>query len=90
MRPSAETLTELSELGQFYLLNRRYRDAIKVIRRALALQSSTELFIKLGLAYEGMNQVDEAVAAFRQALEFDPKNEEADKHLSRLVENRKG
>lgn len=89
MRSDKENLEDLSELAHFYLLNRRYTAAINTLRRALKQQSdSVELLLKLGLAYEGLNQLDEAIAAFRRVIELDPKNEEAERHLSRLAGNR--
>jgi Flp pilus assembly protein TadD len=56
-------------LGRLRYTEQRYTDALDCFTRALALApKSVKVENNLGLAYEGLNRPDDAVAAYRQAI----------------------
>jgi tetratricopeptide (TPR) repeat protein len=56
-------------LGRLRYTEQRFPDAVDCFKRALALApGSVKVENNLGLAYEGLNHVDDAVAAYRQAI----------------------
>jgi tetratricopeptide (TPR) repeat protein len=72
------------ELGQFYLINQKFCEAIKQFQKALKLKPDPHAYYQLGLAYEGANQISEAQEMYRKALELDPSLTEADERLKKL------
>lgn len=73
------------ELGQFYLLNQKYSEAIKQFKRALKFKPDAELYFNLGLAYEAACQITEAKEMYNKAVELNPNHKEAIEHLARLT-----
>lgn len=58
-------------LGRIRYSEQRFSDALSCFKRALELSpKSVKIENNLGLAYQAMNQVDSAVAAYRQAIEW--------------------
>ena len=56
-------------MGRIKYTENRFREAIESFERALALMpQSVKAENNLGLAYEGLNQPDDAVRAYRQAI----------------------
>ncbi|MCX7784733.1 MAG: tetratricopeptide repeat protein [candidate division WOR-3 bacterium] len=78
------TAQDYIELGQFYILNQRYSEAIKQFKSALKLQPDAKVYFQLGLAYEASNQIPEAQEMYRKALQLDPQLKEASEHLERI------
>lgn len=78
------TVQDYIELGQFYLLNQKYSEAIKQFKSALKLQPDAKVYFQLGLAYEATNQIPEAQEVYRKALQLDPQLKEAAEHLERI------
>lgn len=77
---------DLFELGEFYLLNQKFSEAIKKFKEALKLKpDDPKIYFQLGLAYEGACHIDEAKAMFRKVLELDASSKEAAEHLDRLA-----
>lgn len=80
-----EDFDDLLETGQFYLLNKNYEKAIEVFFKALKIKEDAIIYYQLGMAYEGLNQIDKAKKMYRKSLELNPKLEEANKRLDELV-----
>ncbi len=78
---------DLFELGQFYLLNKKFSEAIKKFKDALKLKpDDPKIYFQLGLAYEGACLMNEAKEMYRKALELDSSFKEASEHLDRLTD----
>jgi tetratricopeptide (TPR) repeat protein len=68
-------------LGRIRYTNQRFSDALSCFQQVLKLSpKSVKAENNLGLAYEGMNQTDAAVAAYRQAIAW--QNEESSNQRS--------
>jgi len=58
-------------LGRLRYTEQRFGDAVDSFQRAIALApGSIKVENNLGLAYEGLNRTDDAVIAYRQAIEW--------------------
>jgi len=76
----------LLELGQSYLLNKEYDDAIKKFSEALKINPhDPELYYYLGLAYEGSNKIKEAVDMYEKTLRLDKTFSNAEMRLNKLT-----
>ena len=79
-------LDVLLELGQSYLLNRQYTDAISKFKEALMINPrDPELYYHLGLAYEGAGEIEEAKKMYQQVLDFDKNNDAAERRLKQIT-----
>ena len=77
----------LVELSDFYILSQRYDEAIKVLKRAEKInRTNPRLYYNLGIAYEALNEVNEARESFRLALKLNPDLTSAQEHLDKLIE----
>lgn len=77
---------DLLEKAEFYILNQKYSEAVKVLKKAIASDDSNpHAHYLYGLALEGSNEQEDAKMCFRRALELDPKHTEAQEHLDRLI-----
>ena len=86
MKKEKPTSQDLFELGQFYLLNQKFSEAIKKFKEALKLKpDDSKIYFHLGLAFEGASLVNEAKEMFRKVLELDSSSKEAATHLDRLT-----
>ena len=86
MKKEKPTSQDLFELGQFYLLNQKFSEAIKKFKEALKLKpDDSKIYFHLGLAYEGACFISEAKEMFRKVLELDSSSKEAATHLDRLT-----
>ncbi len=78
---------DLVELAGFYILSQRYDEAIKVLRRAEKMRKTdARLYYNLGIAYEALNEMNEAREAFRLVLKLAPDHKSAQEHLDKLIE----
>lgn len=85
-KKTPDMVGELIETGEFYILNQKYSEAVKVLKEARELDDSNPLLHYLyGLALEGTNDFEKAKREFRRALELDPDHTEAREHLDKLV-----
>jgi Flp pilus assembly protein TadD len=75
-------------LGRIRYSEQRFRDAVSCFQRALKISpKSVKAVNNLGLAYEATNQTDAAVAAYRQAIEWQnqgPRDELSEQPLLNL------
>lgn len=75
------------ELGQSYLLNKEYEQAIKQFSAALTINPhDPELYYNLGLAYEGANKPKEAISMYEKTLRLDKRFSNAEIRLDKLKE----
>ena len=69
----AETSFDLALSGQNFLAGKKYDQAIKVLEKAVAMDTSSDWALGLlGRAYYGAGQGGKAIAAFRKALIINP------------------
>lgn len=74
------------ELSEFYILSQKYEEAIKILKKAQKINSrEPKLYYNLGIAYEALNDRDNAINSFRQALSLNPNIQSAQEHLERLI-----
>ncbi|MBS4015959.1 MAG: tetratricopeptide repeat protein [Candidatus Latescibacteria bacterium] len=78
------TAQDYIEVGQFYLLNQKYAEAIKQFKKALELKPDAQVYYQLGLAYEASNETTSAQDMYRKALTLDSKLVEAAEHLKKI------
>ena len=77
---------ELIEQGKFYFLNKQYDEALSEFQKALKLDpQDARILYNLGIIYESKEDIEIAKTLYLKALELDPKLEEAQKHLDKLV-----
>lgn len=75
----------LLELGQSYLLNQEYDQAIKKFSEALKINPhDPELYYNLGLAYEGANRPTDAILMYERTLQLDRTFSNAEIRLNKL------
>jgi len=73
--------------GAFLYAQERYKDAITELKKATAdteYSSRQAAFVNLGRTYVALEQLDEAEAAFRRALQLDARNASALLNLAKL------
>jgi predicted O-linked N-acetylglucosamine transferase (SPINDLY family) len=64
-------------LGRVLLDLRKYSSAVTAFSRSLALRPTAQICIFLGIAYAGLEDLDNAIAATRKAVAIDPKSADA-------------
>jgi len=75
----------LLELGQSYLLNKEYENAIKKFGEALKINPhDPEVYYYLGLAYEGDNKLEDAINMYEKTLGLDETFNNAEIRLNKL------
>ncbi|MEO0076536.1 MAG: tetratricopeptide repeat protein [candidate division WOR-3 bacterium] len=84
MKKGSASAQDYLELGQFYLLNQKYSEAIKQFNLALKQKPDANIYYHLGLAYEALNQIPQAKTMYCKALALDPNHKDAQVHLERL------
>ena len=84
----------LLEVGQSYLINKEYENAIKKFTEALRINPhDPELYYYLGLALEGAENYADAASAYEKTLKLDKTFSNAEIRLSEVqkkVENPEG
>jgi len=77
---------ELIEQGKFYFLNKQYDEALSEFQEALRLEpGNARVLYNLGIIHESKEDIEIAKTLYLKALEINPKLEEAQKHLNKLV-----
>jgi tetratricopeptide (TPR) repeat protein len=79
------TAQDYFELGQFYILNQKYAEAIKQFKQALKIKPEAQAYYQLGLAYEASNDITSAQEMYRKALQLNPVFKEAAEHLTKIT-----
>jgi tetratricopeptide (TPR) repeat protein/DNA-binding winged helix-turn-helix (wHTH) protein len=64
--------TAQENLGDVYLIQGRYREAIPLFRAVFEITKDSRSANGLGNAYFSLNRMDEAIAAYRMAYELNP------------------
>ncbi len=59
-------------LGRVLLDIRKYSAAVNAFNRAIALRPTAQLYILLGVAHGGLEELDQSIAATRKAVELEP------------------
>jgi len=78
---------DLIELSDFYILSQKFEEAIKVLKKAEKIEKmNAKVYYNLGIAYEALNEKDNARDAYRLALKINPEFKSAQEHLDRLIE----
>ncbi|MEO0164820.1 MAG: tetratricopeptide repeat protein [candidate division WOR-3 bacterium] len=78
--------SDLIEIAEFYILSQKYEEAIKILQKAKKINDrDPRLYYNLGIAQEALNNRDEAIKFFRQALSLDPNFTSAQEHLDKLI-----
>jgi tetratricopeptide (TPR) repeat protein len=81
-----DVVQEKLEKAQFYILNQKYSEALKMLKDVVeAEEANPHAYYLYGLALEGSNNREEAKKFFRRVLELDPDHTEAREHLDRLI-----
>jgi Flp pilus assembly protein TadD len=76
----------LLEVGQSYLINKEYENAIKKFSEALRINPhDPELYYYLGLALEGAEKYVDAVDAYEKTLKLDKTFSNAELRLSEVM-----
>jgi tetratricopeptide (TPR) repeat protein len=79
-------LADIVEMAKFYLLNKKYEQALKLFRQAMVVNpNDPEIYYNLGLTLEYRNQLDEAKKMYQQALRLKADHSSAREHLNKLV-----
>lgn len=80
----------LLELGQSYLLNKEYDNAIKKFSAALKINPhDPELYYYLGLALEGADKIEEAIEMYEKTLRLDKSFSNAEMRITEINEKAK-
>ena len=75
----------LLEVGQSYLINKEYKNAIKKFSEALRINPhDPELYYYLGLAYEGAEELDAAKTMYEKTLKLDGSFSNAEMRLTEI------
>ncbi len=78
---------DLIEIGEFYILSQKFDEALKALKKAERMKKNeARLYFDMGMAYEGLNDYEQAREAYRAALTIDDEHKEAREHLDRLIE----
>ncbi len=75
------------EVGQTYLLNKKYEQAITKFSEALKINPhDPEIYYYLGLAYEGAGKLNEAIKVYEKTLDLDSNFYNAEMRLAGIKE----
>ncbi|MFW6172869.1 MAG: tetratricopeptide repeat protein [Elusimicrobiota bacterium] len=87
MNKKRNELQDRIEKGKFYFLSEKYDLAIKEFKEALKIDAkNAEVHYSLGIAYEGMNDLQEAKESYLKTLDIKPDHKLAKDHLDKLIE----
>ncbi len=77
---------DLLELGKFYFINKKFNDAIEILKKAFDLNSADdEIAYNLGLCYEAINDTDKAKFYYKKTLYLNKEHKLASEHLHKIV-----
>ena len=70
-------------LGRVLLDLRNYAAAVAAFTRAAAMRPASQVYLLLGVAHSGLEDLDSAIAATRKAVEIDPRSADATRCVRR-------
>jgi len=74
------------ETGKFYFLNQKYDKAIEMFKKGVEyFPEDADIHFNLGVAYEGINDLEHAKDCFERVLEINREYAQAEKHLEKIV-----
>ncbi len=77
---------KILEAVYFYFQNQKYKKAIKILKKEIInFPDDVDLLYNLAILYESVNEFDKARDFFKKVLELDKNNEDAKKHLEKLI-----
>lgn len=77
---------DLIDLGKFYFINKKFENAKEMFLRALKMiPNNYEASYNLGLCYEAVNDVENAIIFYKKALEIKKDCKLANDHLQKLI-----
>ena len=80
-----EEIEVLLEVGQSYLLNKEYEQAIMKFSEAMKINPhDPEVYYYLGLAYEGAEKLSAAIKMYKKTLSLDKNFSNAEMRLGEL------
>ncbi len=80
------TVEDLIELGEFYFLNGKLKNALDVLEKARELDpQNIEALYTLGLVHEAKNSFSDARQMYERVLKLAPGHKAAKNHLEKLV-----
>ena len=81
------TLEDLKEVGRFYLLHQRFKEAIESLKKADESSNvpDPEVYYLLGMAYESIRNYEEARNYYEKALQYDKDFTLAKERLEKIV-----
>lgn len=79
----------LIQLAQIHMRQQRFAEAIPLLQEALQSSEDARTLGSLGVALASTGQLDDAIDAFRRAVELDPSNTSAQTNLARAIALRK-
>ena len=75
----------LNNLANAYLMQKKYKEAIRVLNVAQIKQPNAEREITLGVAYEGLGSKQNALEHYYKAKHMGYKRKLLDKHITRVI-----
>jgi len=81
-----ELIENLEEVGKFYFLSNKYKEAIKEFEKIIKLDpQNVDAYYNLGLCYESLNEFDLARQMYQRVLSIDPNYKLAKEHLDKIL-----
>lgn len=74
--------------GHIYLEMKKYREALEEYQAAAKDYDTTELYYNRGCAYEGLGEIDAAIADFKRTLELDDRYRNTNHKLYEIYKKR--
>lgn len=81
----AKKIENIIEVGKFYFINKKYREALEQFESCLSLDpENEEILLSIGLIHEINNEVEEAKNTYKKILKKNPDNKSAKEKLNKL------
>jgi hypothetical protein len=91
LRIAPDNVQALGNLGTMYATRNQPAEAVEYFERAVAVNANVDdVYFNLGLAYQSLGKLDQALAAFRKALMQNPQDTDAAQKIRELGANSGG
>ncbi len=81
----AKRIENIIEVGKFYFINKKYREALEQFESCLSLDpENEEILFCIGLIHEIKNEIEEAKTTYKKILKKNPDNKTAREKLNKL------